>query len=191
VQWILTALNPLRPLCDEWCLHLWEAAGSWLAGIATLLAVVVSLLLARKERIRLTVSVGHRVTITADDIGKLPEILMVTIRNVGTRDAVIDSITWQLRCGWRRRNALQLFPDFRAGEVVKSGNARHFTISLDYSDWATHFVSDIIGEWPRLTVPFLRLTVHTATGDRFSTRVEPSLKRYLIKLADQIAHPIQ
>jgi hypothetical protein len=43
-QWLLTLLNPMRPLCDDWCLHLWEVVGVWFTGFATFAAVVTSLL---------------------------------------------------------------------------------------------------------------------------------------------------
>jgi len=35
IDWLAHLLNPLCDYCDEWCLPVWEAAGTWFAGLAT------------------------------------------------------------------------------------------------------------------------------------------------------------
>lgn len=48
-------------------INIWNAVGTWLAGIATFAAVLVSLYLARKsERIRITATAGLRQVFVGD-----------------------------------------------------------------------------------------------------------------------------
>ena len=60
----------------------------WLSAIGTLMAVAVSLYLARHDkRIRLEVNAGHRLLITEGQKGPHPEYLLIRIVNIGHREA--------------------------------------------------------------------------------------------------------
>lgn len=49
MHWLAHSLDVFHATCDEWCLHWWEAIGTWFTGVATFAAVAVSLWLARRQ----------------------------------------------------------------------------------------------------------------------------------------------
>jgi hypothetical protein len=188
IQWLIHLLNPLRPLCDEWCLHLWETAGTWLAGVATLLAVIVSLVLARRDRIRLGISAGHRIEVVPGAAGPYPEFLVIAVRNVGSRPATIEGIGWHRRFARRWRHAYQLFniEGYPGPPVtITPGGAHHFKLPI--AQWGGWFVKDFVGRWPRLRVRFIRVQTWTPAGDKFYGPLESGLRDWLIEKASNIA----
>ncbi len=74
-----------------------EVAGAWFSGLATLAAVILSLVLARRDRIQLRISAGHRITVGPGAIEPYPNFLFIQVRNVGNRMAKIDGIAWRKR----------------------------------------------------------------------------------------------
>jgi hypothetical protein len=107
-HWMLHALDPVQSVCGDWCLHFWEVVGVWATGAATFAAVVVSLMLARREGIHIKVSAGHRLLVQTGQQQPWPELLVIVVRNVGSRPAKIEGIGWRRR-PWRRLHGYQQF----------------------------------------------------------------------------------
>jgi hypothetical protein len=184
-NWLQDALTPLRPLCDEWCLHVWEVAETWLAGFATLAAVLVSLSLARRERVQLRVSAGHRIVVGAGAAEPYPQFVIIRVRNPGARNAIVEGIGWRRR-PWRKLHGYQTFGFGGPPADVNAGASREFFISLDDAElnWGGEFVRDFVGRWPRLAVRLIRVQAWTPAGDLFSAPLDSSLREWLVAKAN-------
>ena len=69
----------------------------WFAAIGTLAAVIVSLYLARQDRrIKLMVSAGHRKMVTPGKQGKHPDYIVISVTNVGHREAQVTGLGWEV-----------------------------------------------------------------------------------------------
>jgi len=197
LKWLLHALDPVQAVCGNWCLHFWEVVGVWVTGAATFAAVVVSLVLARREGIRIEVSAGHRLLVQAGQQPPWPELVVITVRNVGSRSAKIEGLGWRRR-PWRKLHGYQQF-DPTAGfpgppAVIEPGDSRSFSLPLnDYQmQWGEHFVRDFVGRWPIIGVNFIRVIAWTPAGTRCSAFLEPSLKEWLVAKAQSMhktVHP--
>jgi hypothetical protein len=187
MHWLQHLLDHGSALCNDWCLHFWEVVGVWFTGIATFAAVLVSLTLARREGVKITISAGQFVL--PGPIKPFPEILIIRIRNIGTRAAIIEGIGWRRR-PWRKLHALQFFAPTQGypGPPVKieGGNSHSFTLPLSHTDieWGEWFLKDFVGRRPRLGVHLIRVIAYTPAGVRCSAFIDSSLKKWLIAKAD-------
>jgi hypothetical protein len=190
LHWIMHLLDNGHSVCDEWCLHFWEVVGIWFTGAATFAAVLISLVLARREGIRLTVSAGHRDIVGPGSTRPFPEVLAITVRNVGSRPAIIEAVGWRRR-PWGRQYAIQFFdPEGgHPGPPVKidAGNRHTFTLPLDgiRVKWAEWFLQDFVGARPWLSLSLIRVIAYTPAGDQCSAFLEPSLKKWLIDKVEE------
>ena len=192
LHWILHAPDPVQAVCGDWCLHFWEVIGVWLTGAATFAAVAVSLVLARREGIRIKVSAGHQLMVHPGEQRPWPEILVITVRNVGSRPAKIEGVGWRRR-PWRKLHGYQQF-DPTGGypgppAEIAAGDSRTFALPLGDHEmqWGEHFVQDFVGRWPSIGVRFIRVLAWTPAGIRCSAFLEPSLKQWLIAKAKSIS----
>ena len=88
-------------------IQIWNAVGTWLAGIATFLAVLVSLHLARKaEMVKIKTDVGIRLVIAGDGT-PAEEHLGFSIVNLGDRPVNIVSVGWSIGKGKLKRFCVQ------------------------------------------------------------------------------------
>ena len=88
-------------------IQVWNAVGTWLAGIATFVAVVVSLRLAGKaERVRMKVSAGVRLLIRGDGTPAERQI-EIGVTNLAERPVTVDSVGWAIGKGKHRQYCLQ------------------------------------------------------------------------------------
>jgi hypothetical protein len=88
-------------------IQVWNAVGTWLAGIATFAAVVVSLYLARRaDRIRIQANVGIRLVFAGDGT-PAEEHVGITATNHGDRPVIINSIGWRVGKGKTARHCIQ------------------------------------------------------------------------------------
>jgi hypothetical protein len=191
LSWLLHALDPVQATCSNWCLHFWEVVGVWFTGLATFAAVVVSLALARREGVRISVSAGHRLAMGAGLEPPFPERLVISVRNVGTRAATIEGVGWRRR-PWGKLHGYQQFEP-TAGypgppATVEPGDARDFSLPLDDTriQWGKYFVRDFVGRWPRVAVHLIRVMAWTPSGTRCSAFLEPSLKQWLVARAESM-----
>ena len=73
-------------------IQIWNAIGTWLAGIATVLAVIVALYLAKKSnKLRLKIQVGLREVVVGE--GSPPkQHVSFDVTNLGERPVAINSV---------------------------------------------------------------------------------------------------
>jgi hypothetical protein len=190
-QWLLHALDPVHRVCGDWCLHFWEVVGVWFTGLATFAAVVVSLVLARREGIRIAVSAGHKLLVQTGREPPWPEVLVITVRNVGSRRATIEGVGWRRR-PWRRLHGYQHF-DPTGGypgppATIEAGDSRSFLLPLSDTEmrWGEDFVEHFVARWPRIGVHLIQVIAWTPSGTKCSAFLQPSLKQWLVAKAESL-----
>ena len=189
LHWLLHLLDHGNAVCDDWCLDFWEVVGVWFTGIATFGAVLVSLILARREQVNITISAGQFVV--PGPVTPFPEMLIIRVRNTSTRAATIEGIAWRRR-PWGKLHALQMFAPTLGYPgppvTIEGGNAHSFTLPLSHATlrWGEWFLNDFVGRWPRLGVQLIRVSAYTPAGVRCSAYLDSSLKQWLIAKADAI-----
>lgn len=185
VHWLFELGGAVSSTCGDWCLHLWEVTGVWFTGFATFAAVITSLILARREQVRLRVSATMMTVLRHGEPQPWPEILLITVSNVGGRPATIEGIGWRRR-PWSRLHGYQQFGvpgHLRPPATIEPGNACKFTLPLRNPgiEWEVSFLEDFVGRWPRIGVHLVRVIAWTPAGQRTSAWLAPSLKTWLIK----------
>ena len=87
--------------------QLWMVVGTWVAGLATLLAVMTALYLAKNvEKVRLKIFVGIREVFPGD--GSSPEHVCFDVTNVGQRPVTITGVGWVIGKRKKRKGLIQL-----------------------------------------------------------------------------------
>ena len=82
---------------DQHTFQILNTLGTWLAGIGTLSAVIVSLYLARRgSKIKLKINAGHRILVGSTMEGKYPDYCSIRIVNTGFRQANLTELGWKV-----------------------------------------------------------------------------------------------
>ena len=106
-DWWMHIFDSPSRVCTEYCLHFLEMVGTWVAGLGTLAAVIVSLRLARRSGPLLRVSADLRVLIHSGAEPPYPEYVAIDVKNVGERECIVEGVGW-LGPRWRKKpNAIQ------------------------------------------------------------------------------------
>jgi hypothetical protein len=175
-----------------------DVLGTWIAGLGTLSAVIVSLYLARsQQKIKLRVTVGERLIVTAGE-DHTPEVASILVTNCSPRPAKVTHIAW--RIGWRKkRYFIQLF-NLREYEtlpkMLSEGEEANFIIPYKFSerdeDWDVSMTKSLFDDvrFPRLYAKSLRCCVSTSVGQNFVVKVEKGLRERLLRsvLANKANH---
>lgn len=84
----------------------------WFSALGSISAVIVALYMARRDKkVRLEVSIGHRLILGQGVNNQPPNFVMITITNIGHREAQISNLTWRTGI-FRRSYAVQIItPD--------------------------------------------------------------------------------
>lgn len=149
----------------------------WLSAIGSLSAVAFALYLARQDkRVRLDVSVGHRILVTQGVEGPHPSYLAIKITNIGHREAQISNLTWKTGI-FRKAHAIQTISrdDMSSAMPVrlKDGEEANYFVRLDDEhDWLGKFIEDFLPNKYWLRLKLARFRVHTTIGSEFSTKLE-------------------
>lgn len=192
-DWMAYALSPLRTYCDPWCLQFWEMIGAWIAGLATVAAVVMSLYLARRDgliELRVTATVG---LVYGDPyVSPTTEHVWIQVANVGRRTAFLQSIGWRtgLLPPWfrwlPRRYALQR-AEFAGNTQLPArladGDIASFMIPIE--GWGERVAADLMSPPRRLSAYFIYVQAHCSTGDSFTRRITPSLRQAILDYATE------
>jgi hypothetical protein len=158
----------------------------WLSAIGSLSAVILALYLSRQDkRVRLDVSVGHRLLVTPGEKGPHPEYLAIKIINVRHREAQISNLTWKTGI-FKKSYAVQLISrDAMSSSLpirLKDGEEANYFVELDpKDDWINKFITDFLPNFPSLRLRFIRFRVHTSIGKFFSAKLEKSFKELCLK----------
>lgn len=123
-------------------IQLWNAIGTWVAGIATFAAVITSLYLARQSsRVKMKAVVGLRLVIGRG--APREEVLQFSVTNQGDRPVTISNVGWVIGKGKNQRHALQLFGSAYSASIPKTlahGERADFLISFtERPDWLDEF----------------------------------------------------
>lgn len=166
-------------------IQIWNAIGTWVAGIATFLAVIVSLYLARKsESVRLKTSVGIRL-IFAGDGSPAEEHIGFNVTNHGDRPIIINSIGWKIG---KRKNAkycIQPVSSKYTAQYPKQlahGEQATFLVSLNVvPNWSKDFSTGFIKNLSKKNLKSLRAQIHTSLGTTIDVIPENNLLEKLTK----------
>jgi hypothetical protein len=159
----------------------------WFSGLATFLAVIVSLYLATIDwRVRLRVNVGVRTLYrTGDERIEGKDAIVISVTNVGRRTALVTGLFWANRLV-RRRYVHQDTDarSFSAHIPIKlgDGDGADFVFMLEEFKAKNDAVEfGKILPRPRLwTASCLGMIVRTSSGRSFRVRTEKKLRQELV-----------
>ena len=168
--------------------NLWSVVGTWFAGIATIIAALIALYIARQsERVKLHVYVGIRTIM-------LPyptqDFLAIGVTNLRQRTVTVTQIWWSIRRWWhfgpwkkrRKLFIIPLLPNYspdQTPKTLKDGEQAMFlTGTLTPKD-----MKEFISEIQEMPIKNLRVMINTSTG--YSKRVKPE-KPLLDKLEELV-----
>ena len=160
--------------------ELYNSFSNWLSAIGTLVAVIVSLYLARRSgKPRASVSVGHRIVIMSGDKRKPPEIIVFRIVNTGDRTIRVTNIGWRIGL-WKKRHALQLYDAAQSSPLpvdLAHGQEASWTVPLDAREepWLQYFSKKMLKPNLWLSCATIKAQFHTSVGEVFLARPEHSL----------------
>lgn len=164
----------------------------WLSALGSLSAVALALYLARQDkRIRLDVSVGHRLLVTQGFAGPHPSYLAIKVTNIGHREAQISTLTWKTGI-FRKAHAIQTITRDGMSSALpihlKDGEEANYFVHLDDEhDWLGKFIEDFLPNKYWLRLKLARFRVHTTIGIEFSTKLEKGFIDLCLKRIEQSA----
>lgn len=171
-------------------IQVWNVIGTWVAGMGTLAAVVVSLRLAgRAERLRLRASVGLRIIIAGDGTPSEEQVAF-TVVNLGDRAVTVNSIGWRIGKKGLARHCMQPLYGVYTHQYPKQlahGEQATFLVSLLAlpgwpKDFATGFVRDLTAK----NLDTLRGLIHTSIGEVVEVEPEKELLERLRETGAQL-----
>lgn len=160
----------------------WSMIGSWASGIATFLAVVVSLYIAnRKPKASLTCEVGLRTIFGKNEMGQ--EIneygLAVKVINQSTIPIKIVSVGWQFP---KKKYFYQLFGDIHSDVLPKKieyGEQAFLWVKVDGTEWLKEFAEELKNYG--CDIKKIRCAINLSTGKTFYFMPD---KDFIKKIAD-------
>ena len=155
-------------------LQLWNVIGTWVAGVATFAAVLVSLYLARQpSKLKLKMTVGLR-----DLVGRgypAQAVLQFAITNHGDRPVTVSNIGWAVGKGKSRRYAMQLFGSTLSADLPKTllhGQHADFVVFFsERPDWLKDFAENFVKSAEPAVLSTLVAEVYTSLD--YTVRVRP------------------
>lgn len=161
-------------------IQIWNTVGTWLAAIATFVAVLVSLFLAQKsDRVNLRANAGIRLVFAGD--GTPPEEHVgISVVNLGDRPVNVTSIGWCVGRGRNKRYCVQPVAGHYTHQYPKQlahGEQATFMVSFKAApDWPRKFVTDFVKDVSDKNLRTLRALVSTSVGRRdFEVKPEKNL----------------
>ena len=165
-------------------IQIWNAIGTWIAGIATFLAVAVSLHLAKREgRAHIKASAGIRLIFPGD--GTPPEEHFgVTVVSLTNRPLTINSIGWIVGKGKNKRYCIQpVYGEHTQRyplQLNHHGDVATFLVSFStVPNWPKQFAQDFIKDLSAGNMKSLRVIVSLSTGETVEIVPEKNLTEML------------
>ncbi|MNC51738.1 hypothetical protein D3C75_1010430 [compost metagenome] len=164
-------------------IQIWNAIGTWVAGVATLAAVVVSLHLARRaDRVRVRISVGLRLVFAGDGT-PAEEHVGFTIVNLGDRSVTVNAIGWRVGRGKSARQSIQpLYGQYTQHypKQLTHGEQANFMVSfLVLPSWPKEFATAFVQDLSPKNLRTLRAQIHTSLGQTVQVKPEENLLQRL------------
>ena len=160
-------------------IQIWNTIGTWLAGIATFAAVVVSLHLARRsERIKLKVLAGLRLVVRGD--GTPPEEhLNISVTNLGDRTVLVNTVGWAVGKRKQRQYCIQTVSGPWTSQYpveLAHGKQASFMVSFVHTPtWLTEFANGFLKPVSDDELDTLVAQVHTSVGQTIEVKPEKDL----------------
>jgi hypothetical protein len=160
-------------------IQVWNAVGTWVAGIATFLAVIVSLHLARKsERVNLRTNLGIRLVFEGDGT-PAEEHVGFSVVNLGERPVNVVSIGWCVGKGKAKRFCIQPVAGRYTQQYPQQlphGEQATFLVSfLASPNWSKEFATGFVEDLSEKNLKTLRGMVHTSVGKSIEVVPEENL----------------
>jgi len=156
------------------------AIGTWLAGIATFLAVWVSLYLANRISVpRAQVSIGHRIIVESGVASPHKEFVLFHIVNSGDRTLRVTQIGWKVGL-LKKRFAIQLYDASLSSALpieLTHGQEAKWFVPLDAREepWLIHFSKKMLMPNFHTSCLTLKGQVFTSLGHVFEAKPEHNL----------------
>jgi len=165
----------------------WKLVPEWLSALGTLLAVIVALYLAHRDRL-----IRCLATATFDILYKSananPPFVSIIVTNIGVRSFAISEIGWQ--SGIFKKRFFSINPP----EITDSAKLPHKLTDGEQLDWyipldacSKIFIPKIIKGrmkyFASLWFYFLRLDIRMTTGKSFTFKIHNNLKKEIKQLA--------
>lgn len=159
----------------------------WLAGIGALLAVIISLYLARRDQIiRLRVSAGVSWVFikSLQGVNNEPDVIDIRVSNLGRRSVLVNGLGWQVGC-LKKKQFWQERPQTpNSSELpikLHDGDEAFYLIPLQ--DFDNNFLNQyrlkIFKKPFFLRIRTIRIVALTSVGKRFSSRINRNLKDHI------------
>ena len=160
-------------------IQIWMVLGTWVAGLATLAAVIVALYLVRRpEKVRLKTHAGLREVILGDG-SPFQEHLDISVTNLGERSVIINSVGWAVGKRKKRRYCIQVLsgPHTRQYPIeLAHGKSANFMVSfIATPNWVKDFATDFVKDLSSKSLDTLVAMVHTSVGQTVEIRPEKTL----------------
>ena len=168
-------------------MEIWTVVGTWFTGLATFVAALVALYLARRgEKVRLRIFVGVRLVMRGDGSPGTPYVCF-DVTNVGERPVVITTVGWVIGKRKARRYCIQIlegFPWKQCPAELTHGQGTKFMVGLSGTpDWTKEFATSFVNEPQQLKT--LRAQIFTSVGQTFEIQPERSLIDRLRQAAEE------
>jgi len=173
-------------------IQVWNAVGTWLAGLATFAAVIVSLYLAnRLSTPKAKLTVGHRIIVEPGVKGPAPEYVLFQIVNTGERPIRVTGIGWKVGF-WKKREAIQLFEGLLSSPLpieLSHGQEAKWLVPLAAREepWLTYFAKGMLFPNCQFSCFSLRARAYISTGSVFEAKPDSSLLSKLRTACKEVA----
>lgn len=162
-------------MLDSQTIQILNTIGTWIAGIGTLVASAVALLLARRvEKVKLNAKVG--VSYLVEGVRNPEECVVFRVIKFGERPVTIDSIEWCIGRGKQRKYAFQTLSRSSEDQIPKKLAYRVkalFVIKFSESlGWMKQFAKEFVSNE---SVKTLRALIHTTVNHTESVKPQESL----------------
>ena len=166
-------------------IQIWVAVGTWVAGLATLAAVIVALRLAKQvEKVKLKVHVGLRELVMGDG-SPFQEHLAISVTNLGERAVTINSAGWAVGKGKHRKFAIQTVAAVYSTKYpveLSYGKEANFMVSfLIVPAWLKDFATGFVRDLSDRNLQTLVAQIHTSVGQTVEVKPENDLLEALKK----------
>ena len=158
--------------------QLWMLVGTWVAGLATLAAVMTSLYFARSAaKVRLRIFVGI-FTVIRGDGSPGEDHVCFDVTNVGERPVIITTVGWVVGKRKKRKYCIQplsgSWTEQYPAELTHGKNAKFMVSLAGASGWVRGF-KEFLDDTSDQSLKTLRAQVFTSVGQTFEIKPEGSL----------------
>lgn len=169
-------------------IQLWNAIGTWVAGLATFGAVLVSLHLARqRDAVKLRVYAGRRLVFMGDGTPAL-RYVAISATNLGERPVTILTAGWRVGRRKKARYCVQTvgerFTDRYPIELAH-GKSATFMFEETADEWAREIMNGFIKDPSDRNLKTFTAYVSTSVGSTTWCKPEPDLLAYVREHYDE------